>query len=102
MCCCLNPNKSTSYLWLNYLWLTSLNCIFQYTGLLVTSAALAFLLILLSLWELPLSWGPAVLGLLLVGGRAEVVSAMLKVTAPEMLGEFVISSVLSCFNKNLK
>ena len=43
--------------------------------------------------------GPAVLGLLLVGGRAEVVSAMLKVTAPEMSGELIISSVLSRFNK---
>ena len=51
--------------------------VFQYTGLLVTSPALAFLLILLPLWELSLSWAPAVLDLLLAGVQAEVVSARL-------------------------
>ena len=40
---------------------------FQHAGLLVTSPALGFLHVQLPLWELLLSWAPAVLGLLLVG-----------------------------------
>ena len=50
---------------------------FQHAGLLVTSPALDFLCLLLPPWELSLSWAPALLGLLLAGGRIEVVSARL-------------------------
>ena len=40
---------------------------FQHAGLLVTSPALGFLHVQLPLWELLLSWVPAVLGLLFAG-----------------------------------
>ena len=49
----------------------------QHGGPLVSSLVLGFLRVLLLPWELLLSWAPAVLGFLLAGGCAEVVSARL-------------------------
>ena len=40
---------------------------FQHTGLLITHPVLGFLRVPLPLWELLLSWVPAVLGLLFAG-----------------------------------
>ena len=50
---------------------------FQYDGPLVTSPVLGFLRIPLLPQELSPSWAPVVLGLLLAGDCAEVVSARL-------------------------
>ena len=41
---------------------------FQHTGLLIAHPVLGFLPVPLPLWELLLSWVPAVLGLLFAGG----------------------------------
>ena len=48
---------------------------FQHDGPLVSFLELRFLLVLLLLWELLLSWAPAVVGLHPVGGHMEVLSA---------------------------
>ena len=64
---------------------------------------LCFLHIQLPQSELLPSWASAVLGPHIAGDKPRLLwPGYIQVTAPDMSGDYVISSVLSCHNKDLK
>ena len=76
---------------------------FQHIGLFVTSTVLGFLHIQPPQSEFSPSWASAVLGPHITGAEPRLLWAgYIQVTAPDMLGGCIISSVLSCHNKDLK
>ena len=76
---------------------------FQHVGLFVTSTVLGFLHIQPPQSEFSPSWASAVLGPHITGAEPRLLWAgYIQVTAPDMLGGCIISSVLSCHNKDLK
>ena len=75
---------------------------FQHDGPLVSSLELRFLPVLLLLWELLLSWAPAVLGLHLPGARRGSFSQGKSESWHHRYQVSVCSSVLSHHNKDLK
>ena len=74
-----------------------------HTARMFPSTVLGSLCVQLPPHELLLSWATVVLGLSLTGAELRLFQpGWIWVTAPEMSGECVISSVLSCCNKSLK
>ena len=83
--------------------LLSLSLLSWFPALWVSSTALGFLGVQLTQHELLQSWASAVLDLCLTGAKARLLQpGYIRVLAPDMSGECVISSVWSHCSKDLK